>query len=134
VRIAAIPTPHWCDGFAAANQVPGARRAIHDRMLQAIRFPAAFATIERDGAPLGLGLAVAERGMVGLFDIVTAPHARRQGVARRLVEALLAWGRTERATGAYLQVVATNLPAITLYRSMGFAEAYRYHYRIASGS
>ncbi len=31
---------------------------------------------------------------------------------------------------AYLQVVITNGPAIALYRSLGFTEAYRYTYRI----
>ena len=36
-----------------------------------------------------------------------------------------------RAAGACLQVVATTIPAIKLYKSMGFAhELYRYHYRV----
>jgi ribosomal protein S18 acetylase RimI-like enzyme len=70
--------------------------------------------------------------MVGLFDIVTLPSARRRGVGRRLVTSMLAWARDEGATDGYLQVVATNAPAIALYRQLGFDEAYRYHYRQAA--
>ena len=125
-----IPELTWSTGFAAANRVPEAHHATHDRMLAAIRFPAAFASLERERKSIAWGLAVAERDMVGLFDIATSPDARRQGAGRRLVTSLLAWGESEGATGAYLQVVAANTPAIALYRDLGFAEVYRYHYRV----
>jgi len=129
--LAAAPSHLWLDGFAAANGVPADRRIIHDRMVGAIVPPAAFATLGPPTTPLAWGLAVAERGWVGLFDIVTRPDARRQGAGRRLVETLLAWGHAKGATRGYLQVVAANAPAIALYRRLGFTEAYRYHYRIA---
>ena len=125
------PSPAWLDGFSDANRVPQAHQATHDRMLSAIRFPVAFASLHSDGKPIAWGIAVAERGMVGLFDIVTLPGARRQGAGRRLVQSLLAWGCSQSATQTYLQVVASNAPAIALYRQLGFSEAYRYHYRIA---
>ena len=130
VAIARHREAAWAAGFAAANQVPPEHQAIHDRMLAAIRPAAAFACLEVDGRSVTWGLAVAERGRVGLFDIVTAPEARRQGAARRLVMALLAWGQGQGARDAYLQVVTTNAPAIALYRSLGFVAAYRYHYRV----
>jgi len=131
VIIAARPAPEWLSGFASASGIPEARRAIHDRMVARIAAPVAFAQLEDAGMPVAWGIAVVERGFVGLFDIVTAPSARRQGAARRLVGHLLHWAGTEGATSAYLQVVATNFPAIALYRSLGFADVYRYHYRIA---
>ena len=134
VAIARHPEAAWAAGFAAANRVPPERQAIHDRMLAAIRPAAAFASLGVDGRSVAWGLAVAEHGKVGLFDIVTAPEARRQGAARRLVEGLLAWGRGQGAATAYLQVVATNAPAIALYRSLGFVEAYSYHYRVENRS
>jgi N-acetylglutamate synthase len=131
VIITSCPTSAWLAGFAEANRVPEEHRATLAAMFASLRFPAAFATLHRNGAPVGYGMAVAERGMVGLFDIVTVDGARRQGVGRRVVDALMGWGRTHGATQAYLQVVAANAPALNLYRAMGFAEAYRYHYRIA---
>jgi len=111
--------------------VPAARRAVHDRMVGIISPPAAFARLELDGASVAWGLAAVERGMVGLFDIVTTGAARRRGAGRRLVEGLVAWAAAAGATTAYLQVAEENTPALELYRSMGFEEAYRYHYRIA---
>ncbi|SDY50463.1 Acetyltransferase (GNAT) family protein [Collimonas sp. OK242] len=120
----------WSAGFARANGIPSAARAAHDRTLAAITMPAAFATLIENETPVAYGLAVAENGAVGLFDIVVAPDARRRGVAARLVAALLEWGQAQRATRAYLQVLADNLPAIALYRKLGFDEQYQYHYRI----
>jgi ribosomal protein S18 acetylase RimI-like enzyme len=131
VTITAATTPEWLTGFAAANGVPAARRAIHDAMVAKIDAPVGFAQLETDGTPVAWGIAVVERGFAGLFDIVTAPDARRQGAGRRLVGHMLHWARGAGAASAYLQVVATNSPAISLYRGIGFAEAYRYHYRIA---
>ena len=131
VAIAAMPDRIWSDGFADANSVATRHRATHDLMLAAIRCPSAFAYLADNGTALAWGLGVAERGWVGLFDVVTAATARRQGTARRLVTSLLAWGPQYGAHSAYLQVVASNAPAIALYRSLGFVEAYRYHYRMA---
>ncbi len=133
VYVESAPSGPWLDGFATANDVPAVRRAIHDRIVSIIPPPAAFAQLDLDGAPAAWGLAAYERGMVGLFDIVTSSHARRKGAGRRLVVGLLDWAVARGASNAYLQVVATNHPAITLYRSLGFTEAYRYHYRIAPG-
>jgi ribosomal protein S18 acetylase RimI-like enzyme len=124
------PSQNWLAGYSQANAVPSQHRATHDEMLARMRVPVAFAHLMKDGHPAAWGLAVAERGMVGLFDIVTAPAARRQGAARELVTELLAWGRAAGATRAYLQVIASNAAAIRLYQSLGFEELYRYHYRI----
>jgi len=97
------------------------------RLLPLIVLPATFATlIGREGQALAFGLAVAERGMIGFHDIVVAPEARGRGLGRRLVAALIDWGRREGATSAYLLVREGNQPARALYRSLGFVDVYRY--------
>lgn len=55
---------------------------------------------------------------------------RNRGFGGKLVNALLAWAAEKGATEAYLQVVATNDPAVRLYRRLGFTDAYTYWYRI----
>lgn len=130
VAISARPTDAWCTAYAYANALAPALRDIHDRMLARIVPKAYFASLAASDEMLGLGLAVAERGFVGLFDILTLPAARRQGVARQLIASLLAAAKHEGAHTAYLQVVAANHAAIALYRSMGFVTLYHYHYRV----
>jgi ribosomal protein S18 acetylase RimI-like enzyme len=105
----------------------GARRV--RRVAQAITPPAAFATALIGDEPAAFGLGVAERGVVGLFDIVVRPAFRGRGLGRRLAQALMAWGGEGGARTAYLQVGDDNSVARRLYESLGFRAAYPYHYR-----
>lgn len=130
VEIAETPSPAWLDGFAAANGIALAQRAIHDRMVSSITLPTAFATLRENGTAIGFGLAVSEREMVGLFDIAIAPAERGRGRGRALTDGLLQWGRRSGARTAYLQVRDQNAVARRLYAAIGFREAYRYHYRV----
>lgn len=118
----------WIDGYAAASGRPDLRRDTLARMLDAIGQPVAFATLTDAGEPVSFGMAVRERGATGLFDIATAARHRGRGHARRLVSGLLAWGAAGGDHQVYLQVTASNAPALALYRGLGFAEAYRYLY------
>ncbi|HJQ60402.1 MAG TPA: GNAT family N-acetyltransferase [Vineibacter sp.] len=133
VLVAATRAADWSQGYRTFNGVPPERQVLHDRLLDAILPDAGFA-MARDagGRPAAYGLGVVERGHVGLFDIVSDPGLRRAGHGRRVVDGLMAWGRARGATRAYLQVVTVNQPAIALYRSLGFREAYRVHYRAAA--
>lgn len=132
--ISTSPSAAWLDGFAAANGVAPHHRALHRRMLDAIAHPAAFALLHapghEKGQPVGFGLAVLERGAVGLYDLAVAPAHRGCGRGRALVQALLHWGAEAGATSAYLQVRAQNAPALGLYEGLGFKTAYAYHYRV----
>lgn len=128
VLIEATASQDWSEGFAQANSLSALARPAHERILDAITMPAAFATLTVGGQAIAYGLAVAENGMVGLFDIVVAPAARRSGAATRLVTALLSWGQAQGASSAYLQVHVANQPATALYRKLGFTPQYQYHY------
>ena len=70
-----------------------------------------------------------EDDLVGVFDVVTAPDARRRGYATLACASLLSWAWQHGAQAAYLQVSADNAPAIASYRKFGFATVYTYHYR-----
>jgi N-acetylglutamate synthase len=77
-----------------------------------------------------VGLARAENGVVGLFNMRTAEVQRGKGYASVLVAALMAWGRERGAHTAFLQVDCDNKPALAAYRKFGFVERYRYWYRV----
>lgn len=109
----------------SASILPG-HRAILDRIPGGLSFVGLFTGNELAAC----GLAVVDGPLVGLFDIVTDPAHRRKGYGARLVQGILADAAHRGATAAYLQVIATNAPAIALYRSLGFEESYSYAYRI----
>jgi ribosomal-protein-alanine N-acetyltransferase len=54
-------------------------------------------------------------------NLAVIPRWRRQGVAARLLEAALAFGHARGATEAFLEVRASNQPALQLYRRFGFS-------------
>jgi N-acetylglutamate synthase len=130
VRIAAVPRADWLAGFAGLSPVAPEHRETMGRMLHAIAAPVGFASVEEDGQSLGFALGVVDGDHVGLFDVLVAPTARRRGLARRLTQSIGAWGRTHGARFAYLQVVATNLAALALYKDLGFETVYSYAYRV----
>ena len=86
-----------------------------------------FALKDEEGTLLACGQMVVDGDIVGLYDIASA--VPRQGHAERLCRALLALAHGQGARQAYLQVGSDNEVAKRLYTRMGFAFAYRYHYR-----
>ena len=129
-RIEPAAKPAWLKAAAAAY---GGDRDDPDklgRIVHLIRQPCAFVTLEFDGQAAAWGFAVLERGYVGLYDLVVAPDLQGLGIGRRLVTTLLAWGRDEGATRAYLQMREANHVAAGLYASLGFTTAYRYTQRV----
>jgi ribosomal-protein-alanine N-acetyltransferase len=60
-----------------------------------------------------------------IHNIAVPEAARRRGLARRLLELVLDLGSRRGARDAYLEVRASNAPAIALYRACGFAIAGR---------
>lgn len=127
-----LPRAEWLDAYAHNAAVPANAQQLHATLLQGIRTDHAFGVIGAADAATTCGLAVLERELVGLFDIVTHPDSRRRGDARNLVESLLYWAQQSGAQHAYLQVMETNAAARALYRALGFVDLYRYWYRVAA--
>jgi len=66
-----------------------------------------------------LGRVVADEAEV--ITLATAPEARRQGIASRLLATFLRDAVARGAVATFLEVAANNAPAIALYISAGFA-------------
>jgi len=130
VTIAPTPSASWRARFAELSPVAPGHRATMTRMLASIAQPAGFAQIEQTGRLVAFALGVVDGDHVGLFDVLVAPEARRQGLARRLTQSIGAWGRAHGARFIYLQVVATNSAALPLYAGLGFETIYSYAYRV----
>jgi ribosomal-protein-alanine N-acetyltransferase len=55
-----------------------------------------------------------------ILNVATAPDRRRRGIARALLDSVVAHARTERIKHILLEVRRSNFPAIALYRAVGF--------------
>jgi N-acetylglutamate synthase len=90
-----------------------------------------FARVVRDGAVVARGRGVLNEGYdvrLGLSALWTHPYLRRHGLGDAVVRALLEWAAEAGATSAYLQVVATNAPALAAYERLGFITHHSYRY------
>ena len=83
------------------------------------------------GTVLACGQFAQEAELVGLYDVFTQESARRQGLASLLCERMLLISAAQGANIGYLQVDGQNSAAQAVYRRLGFADAYGYHYRQA---
>jgi len=122
--------PGWIDEFIRMNGFDPARKPIYRKIMDGILTPRCMATVKQDGETIAVGLGVLEDRYLGLFDIVTDPRVRQQGWGTAVTQTLMGWGKSKGAQVAYLQVLDNNIPALRLYRKLGFSESYRYWYRV----
>ncbi len=129
--IVALPTKEWIDGVAAVQRRSRAERETCARILARLSIPVAFAAARNaQGEAVSFAYAGLTDGRICIESVATRADHRGQGFARKTVSALMAWGRTQGAGTAVLQVQAENRAAIRLYQGLGFSrELYCYHYR-----
>ncbi|MFY1617622.1 GNAT family N-acetyltransferase [Micromonospora sp. WMMD736] len=129
VELATAPSADWL-AIAAGRKggLPDAARHVLTAVDQ-VRFAHGYV----DGALAAIGRAtVTGQGRwLGLSLIEVVPAARRQGLARRVIGELTAWGVSAGATHAFLQVEQRNTPAIALYRTLNFTTHHTYLTRVA---
>ena len=82
-----------------------------------------FLVAERDGQAVGYAgcQTVLDEGYI--TNVAVSPGARRQGVGRALIAALVAQARAQGLAFVTLEVRASNAPAIALYEGAGFVRA-----------
>ena len=103
-------------GFEAWDE-----RAIADLLAM----PGAVGRLLLDGAanppePLGFTLMLFVAEDAELLTVAVRPAARRRGVATQLMGDFFELARARKATNAFLEVAADNVPAQRLYARLGF--------------
>lgn len=78
--------------------------------------PGTFAVAEAQGFIVARALA----GEAEIITLAVAPAARRQGLARRLVEAAMVRAIALEAEALFLEVADNNVAALGLYQGLGF--------------
>jgi GNAT superfamily N-acetyltransferase len=126
VAVASAAGPTWLDRYVEWGGHDEVRRLELGESLGALTLDmAAFSS------PSAIGVAVRDGAWVGLFNLIVDPAQRSKGHGRDLTSAILSWAAGQGAERSYLQVVATNTDAVSMYSALGFTETYRYHYRTA---
>lgn len=127
VRLADAPSPEWLDLWWSVDGRFGSRLDTAESILTGV--PAGYA-LAGDGADDGVGRGVRQGDWLGIYCMAVAPRARRRGLGRDVLHALLNHGLEQGARRAYLSVTAHNTAARALYEQAGFEIAGGYHYRV----
>jgi ribosomal protein S18 acetylase RimI-like enzyme len=131
VRIVTYIDDSWIEGFFRMTGAANEHKTTFKSMLRNIMTPKCVAYIKDEDTTVACGLGVLEQDMIGLFDIVVGKGFRGRGYAKKIVNGILLWAKSEGARRGYLQVMVENQPAMALYRKLGFEEMYRYWYRVS---
>ncbi|MFF2458658.1 GNAT family N-acetyltransferase [Peribacillus simplex] len=122
---------HWFHDFCLLSKMNDHDQPILKKMLGNIIQKKCFMLLTDEGGTVtACGLGVLEDEYIGLYNIITHENFRNQGNGAILMRNLLHWGKENGAKNAYLQVIKTNAPALSLYGKLGFEEKYKYWYRI----
>ncbi len=123
-----------CDGPLAcmaeiwdAGGIGPARRAVMARAAG----PKAWLLGRLGDAPLGCAFVALHGTTAMLHALEVLEPARRAGLGALLTRKAAHWAGGRNAAYLVLAVAQANAPACALYGRLGFAEAGRYHYRMA---
>lgn len=122
-RISGAADDEWLSHYGRVDD-PAAARAVMEG-------PATVGFVSIGAPVAAIGRVVVTGEWAGLSAVEVRPDARRQGLARRIVETSLAWAVDHGADKAYLQTMRSNAAALALYAPYGFVDHHDYLYRQA---
>lgn len=123
------PPPGWFD----LSDRPPDHHPVVEAMMRRVAGPVGWATLEHEDRIVAVGQGAVTGGHLSVFGMHTRSDQRGRGHARKLLDALHAWGAAAGAATATLQVTQANAAAQRLYRSIGYAPAYSYRYLRSPG-
>jgi GNAT superfamily N-acetyltransferase len=127
VDISNTPTDDWFRSMSRLQNYTPEKYDSYRRVVGLIAVPAGYALLRHEGRPVSASYGAIHDGMLVFESVVTDKDHRGKGHGKRMLAALLAWGRAAGATGVCLQVQADNT-AVALYTSLGLRPLYRYRY------
>jgi GNAT superfamily N-acetyltransferase len=130
VRLAALADAPFAFGATLAEEAARTDAEWSDRARWASAGVERITLLAREEERV-VGIAGGYREEIGstevhLVSVWTAPEARRSGLGRLLVGAVIDWAEETGASSVGLWVTRGNAPAHLLYESMGFGETGEY--------
>ena len=100
----------------------------HEKIMQ--RYPARYGAVKSDGQYIAVGRIATVDSWSIVTRLFVTPSFRGKGVAKNLMDNLLAAAKDDGATKVALQVDNENGAALALYQSMGFRMHHKFVYRV----
>ncbi|HET9552586.1 MAG TPA: ribosomal protein S18-alanine N-acetyltransferase [Anaeromyxobacteraceae bacterium] len=122
-RIGEADLPRLMEIEAAGFRHPWSEQLLRNELAHA--WSVMLAAVEGAGAAeriVGYVIFWLVHDEVHVLNVATAPEARRRGVGRALLSEAHAWGRRKACRLVTLEVRRSNLPALTLYRALGYKQ------------
>ncbi len=127
VEISNTPTEDWFHAISRLQDYSPEKFASYRRVVGLMSVPAGYALVRHEGRAVSAAYGAMSDGLLVFESVVTDKDHRGKGHGRRMLAALIAWGRAAGAQGVCLQVQADN-PAVALYAGLGLQPLYRYRY------
>jgi ribosomal-protein-alanine N-acetyltransferase len=111
--------------LAILQESPEAAAWSRESLLQLDSVPPTAWIAERDGIAVGFLIGRSAADEFEILNMAVAGAHRRRGIASKLLESALDFSRQTGIARVYLEVRASNEPAIALYKRHGFTECGR---------
>jgi len=111
----------WAKGGIAKPRIEVMRR---------VPDPKAFLFSRFDQTPAGVAFIALDNEIAMLHALEVVPELRRFGVARKMMRRAAIWAMEQGAEVFSVIVTSENLPARSLYTSLGMQVVGKYHYRM----
>ncbi len=111
--------------FAILQESPEAALWSSESLLQLASADPAAWVVELNGVLVGFLIGRIAADEFEILNMAVSRAHRRSGIGSRLLESALEFSRTVGSARAYLEVRASNGPALALYKRHGFTECGR---------
>ena len=125
----------WLEAHARIKNLTEEEKLGLKKTHQSISLPMIYASLDIGGTIAAIGQGVLSSDLVGLFDFMTDPDFKRQGLAMNVANSILQASQKKGVEIAYLQVEQKNIGAKKFWASVGFnTKLYTYSYSMRTGT
>lgn len=119
----------WYDHYAELEGLTDPHnKDVFGRMLAKVIPETIYCTLMHEDKAVGCASAAIEHGYMLIQNVIVSGELRGKGLGERMCRALISRGRSQGAHHSYLQVVQDNIPAVNLYKKLGYKKIYSYQY------